>query len=622
MKKFYLHSLTLLLAFIFLISTLSASLPGAMAASLTVTTDKEHYTPGNTLQVMGQGKPGGMVSIQIFDPSGMRKAIAQAQVAASGSYTVAKVLLFTGDDKKGTWTVQAYQSGEHTVATFTLTEAAAPSEPVQGFLLKVTEWGYNQTEGGSTITANLNEKVAVTIINIGTLDHDFVLPEFEVETNLLSPGQTQTVEFTPNKAGTFTYYCSIYGHREHGLEGKFIVKAAAEFRESNLEITPKEVKADEEVKISFAVKNIGDLAGTYKATLKINGAIEDTKTLTLTGGETKTVTFTISKKIIGIYNVDVAGLSGKFSVVTPTPTATPTPTPTKTPSSITVTVSPTQIDKGNSVTVTGSISPLKAAVPVTITFTKAGGVPVERTATTNSEGSFTTDYTPDAGGSWAVTASWEGDDEHKAVESSPTEFEVIDQGCLIATATYGSEMSAEVQFLRGFREQTVYMTFAGSQFMTAFNAWYYSFSPTLASFISDQPVLQSIMRGILYPLLGALHLTVTTTKTLGLSGELGILISGLLACTLIGAIYFAPLIAVALEVVRRRRRVIPQMRDLKLLLIPWILSLILMFTGEILTSPILMTVASTAFVILTVGLAGGTVALGTISRLVKLSRCT
>ena len=39
------------------------------------------------------------------------------------------------------------------------------------------------------------------------------------------------------------------------------------------------------------------------------------------------------------------------------------------------------------------------------------------------------------------------------------------KGCIIATSTYGSELSPEVQFLREFRDDTVLNTFAGSGFM-------------------------------------------------------------------------------------------------------------------------------------------------------------
>jgi hypothetical protein len=36
----------------------------------------------------------------------------------------------------------------------------------------------------------------------------------------------------------------------------------------------------------------------------------------------------------------------------------------------------------------------------------------------------------------------------------------------------------EMQFLREFRDNTVYSTFAGSSFIIMFNGFYYSFSPS------------------------------------------------------------------------------------------------------------------------------------------------
>ena len=53
-------------------------------------------------------------------------------------------------------------------------------------------------------------------------------------------------------------------------------------------------------------------------------------------------------------------------------------------------------------------------------------------------------------------------------------------GCLIATATYGSEMATEVQQLRELRDNTLLNTESGTQFMGMFNDVYYSFSPIIA----------------------------------------------------------------------------------------------------------------------------------------------
>jgi hypothetical protein len=111
--------------------------------------------------------------------------------------------------------------------------------------------------------------------------------------------------------------------------------------------------------------------------------------------------------------------------------------------------------------------------------------------------------------------------------------------CLIATATYGSAMAPQVQFLRNFRDHEIMKTFAGSNFMTAFNAWYYSFSPTVAQYESQAPAARSIARVILYPLMGILQLSEFTFVAFGPASELGALAAGLLAGALIGLAYLS-----------------------------------------------------------------------------------
>jgi hypothetical protein len=53
-------------------------------------------------------------------------------------------------------------------------------------------------------------------------------------------------------------------------------------------------------------------------------------------------------------------------------------------------------------------------------------------------------------------------------------------GCLIATATYGSEMAPQVQLLREIRDTQLMSTDSGVSFMSGFNSLYYSFSPHIA----------------------------------------------------------------------------------------------------------------------------------------------
>jgi len=117
--------------------------------------------------------------------------------------------------------------------------------------------------------------------------------------------------------------------------------------------------------------------------------------------------------------------------------------------------------------------------------------------------------------------------------------------CLIASATYGSELAPEVQFLRTFRDQSVQSTFAGTNFMKVFNSFYYSFSPTVASALAESPILSQMVRVLLYPLMAALRVSSTIFDGLSFMPELAVVLAGILASTLIGAAYLTPMVAVS-----------------------------------------------------------------------------
>nr|AIF11291.1 peptidyl-prolyl isomerase [uncultured marine thaumarchaeote KM3_51_E02] len=79
-------------------------------------------------------------------------------------------------------------------------------------------------------------------------------------------------------------------------------------------------------------------------------------------------------------------------------------------------------------------------------------------------------------------------------------------GCLIATATYGSELAPQVQLLREIRDNTVLQTQSGTSFMTAFNQFYYSFSPAIADYERENTVFKETVKLTLTPLLTSLTL--------------------------------------------------------------------------------------------------------------------
>ena len=79
-------------------------------------------------------------------------------------------------------------------------------------------------------------------------------------------------------------------------------------------------------------------------------------------------------------------------------------------------------------------------------------------------------------------------------------------GCLIATATFSSELAPQVQQLRELRDNTVLQTESGTSFMAGFNQFYYSFSPAIADYERENPVFKEAVKLTLTPLLTSLTL--------------------------------------------------------------------------------------------------------------------
>lgn len=88
----------------------------------------------------------------------------------------------------------------------------------------------------------------------------------------------------------------------------------AGFTVSDLTISPPRVGPGEPVSISVILTNIGESEGTCRVTLKVNQLVAATRDLTLSGGDSNTVTFNTNSKQPGNYGVDVDGLYGNFNI--------------------------------------------------------------------------------------------------------------------------------------------------------------------------------------------------------------------------------------------------------------------------------------------------------------------
>jgi hypothetical protein len=137
--------------------------------------------------------------------------------------------------------------------------------------------------------------------------------------------------------------------------------------------------------------------------------------------------------------------------------------------------------------------------------------------------------------------------------SSPPTLPPLQTNCALSSATAGSELAPLAQALRTFRDQSIMKTRSGTAFMILFNAWYYSFSPSLASNLANEPAERALFRYGLYPLVGILYLSYYSYLLVyPLNSEIAALTAGIVAASLIGLVYVAPTLYLAARILRRK----------------------------------------------------------------------
>ena len=114
-----------------------------------------------------------------------------------------------------------------------------------------------------------------------------------------------------------------------------------------------------------------------------------------------------------------------------------------------------------------------------------------------------------------------------------------DNGCLIATAAYGTELAPQVQALREVRDATLLSTGAGSGFMSSFSSVYYAFSPHVADLEREVPAFRQAVGLFLTPMVYALQ--VVTLAEPG--SESDVLAYGIVAIALVAGMYVAAPVA-------------------------------------------------------------------------------
>lgn len=91
---------------------------------------------------------------------------------------------------------------------------------VQEIVVEGTEFSYSPGE----INIQSGQTVRIIFKNVGKMEHDLVIDELSLATEILNPGDEQVLQFVADTPGTFSFYCSVGSHRALGMEGTLTVE--------------------------------------------------------------------------------------------------------------------------------------------------------------------------------------------------------------------------------------------------------------------------------------------------------------------------------------------------------------------------------------------------------------
>lgn len=93
-------------------------------------------------------------------------------------------------------------------------------------------------------------------------------------------------------------------------------------------------------------------------------------------------------------------------------------------STLSCSVSPSRIEKGETIDVEGLLDPVINNATISLVYTKPDASTITRTVQTIADGSYGDSYQPDIEGSWTVNASWVGDEQHQG-DWALASFEIV-----------------------------------------------------------------------------------------------------------------------------------------------------------------------------------------------------
>lgn len=105
--------------------------------------------------------------------------------------------------------------------------SSSPTPAVSSPASEMTEIEVVGTEfafAPKALSVTKGDKVRINFKNSGKFPHNLTVDELGIASKTINPGETDVVELTVDKTGTFPMYCSVDTHRQQGMEGSVTVK--------------------------------------------------------------------------------------------------------------------------------------------------------------------------------------------------------------------------------------------------------------------------------------------------------------------------------------------------------------------------------------------------------------
>ncbi|MFQ6122104.1 MAG: Ig-like domain-containing protein [Dehalococcoidales bacterium] len=220
------------------------------------------------------------------------------------------------------------------LSSITIKEMAEPPDPPVYFIIIPPVYHIGPEGATFDPPIDLSIKYDASLIPEGVAEKNLVVATFDKSTSqwveLESTVDPETDTITA-KVSHFSAFAVLAPTRP------------AIFTTTDLSITPTEIYLGESITISVLVTNAGDLTGSYEVSLKIDDLVVEMKEVTLDGGDSETVSFSVTPAIAGEYTAKIDRLQGTFKVKTPLAPAAFTTS--------TLIISPTEVNTGERVTI-------------------------------------------------------------------------------------------------------------------------------------------------------------------------------------------------------------------------------------------------------------------------------